>query len=118
MASAPQEPNSNVPNVGNNDGKTWRMPNLPPQLRKASFKDMWRNDPLIIIGTGLTAVILCGGLYSMFSGKQKLSQSFMRARVIAQGATVALIIGSAYWKGLPALKQKQDEERKRQMEMK
>lgn len=52
-------------------------------------------DPLVPIGCLLTGGVLGGGLYTLYTGQAGLSQKFMRARIVAQGATVvALITGS------------------------
>lgn len=39
------------------------------------------------------------GLISFKRGNSQLGQKLMRARVVAQGATVALMVGSAYFYG-------------------
>lgn len=49
----------------------------------------------MLVGAGGTAAILLGGLIAFRRGNQNLSQSMMRARVVAQGATVALMAGTA-----------------------
>jgi hypothetical protein len=51
----------------------------------------FKKDPLIPLGLGTTVAILFGGLIAMAQGNSSLSQRFMRARVLAQGATVAVI---------------------------
>jgi hypothetical protein len=47
------------------------------------------------LGTGavLTAGVLGGGLFSFLRGRGAQSQSFMRARVVAQGLTVLAALG-------------------------
>lgn len=50
-------------------------------------------------GALVTAGVLTAGLISFRYGNSQLGQKLMRARVIAQGATVALMIGSAYYYG-------------------
>ena len=42
-------------------------------------------------GCLLTGGVLGGGLWSMKEGNAKLSQKFMRTRVLAQGATVIML---------------------------
>lgn len=50
-----------------------------------------KRDPLVPIGCVATAVILGGGLYTLVSNNPSLSQRFMRARILAQGATVVML---------------------------
>ncbi|KFM23903.1 RING-H2 finger protein ATL48 [Auxenochlorella protothecoides] len=52
-------------------------------------------NPLVLIGCGVTAGVLFAGLVAFKKGNQGLSQKMMRARVIAQGATVALMVASS-----------------------
>ncbi|KAG2675821.1 hypothetical protein I3760_12G024200 [Carya illinoinensis] len=51
-------------------------------------------NPLVPIAGVLTA-----GLISFRQGNSQLGQLLMRARVVAQGATVALMLGTAYYYG-------------------
>lgn len=61
----------------------------------ARFTRKASRDPLVPAGCLLTAGVLGGGLYTLYTGQAGLSQKFMRARIVAQGATVvALITGS------------------------
>ncbi|XP_020420367.1 RING-H2 finger protein ATL48 [Prunus persica] len=50
-------------------------------------------------GALLTAGVLTAGLISFRQGNSQLGQKLMRARVVAQGGTVALMVGSAYYYG-------------------
>jgi uncharacterized YccA/Bax inhibitor family protein len=50
-------------------------------------------------GALVTAGVLTAGLISFRYGNSRLGQKLMRARVVAQGATVALMMGSAYYYG-------------------
>lgn len=50
-------------------------------------------------GALLTAGVLTAGLISFKQGNSHLGQMLMRARVVAQGATVALMVGTAYYYG-------------------
>jgi Hypoxia induced protein conserved region len=50
-------------------------------------------------GALLTAGVLTAGLISFRQGNSNLGQKLMRARVVVQGATVALMVGSAYYYG-------------------
>ncbi|KAL3142208.1 RING-H2 finger protein atl48 [Trebouxia sp. C0009 RCD-2024] len=54
-----------------------------------------RRSPWVLVGAGSTAAILLGGLLAFRRGNQNLSQKMMRARVVAQGATVAIMAGTA-----------------------
>ncbi|XP_062194538.1 RING-H2 finger protein ATL48-like [Phragmites australis] len=56
-------------------------------------------NPFVPIGALVTAGVLTAGLISFRYGNSQLGQKLMRARVVAQGATVALMIGSAYYYG-------------------
>lgn len=48
-------------------------------------------NPLVPIGAVGTACILVAGLFSFKSGNTRLSQQLMRARVLAQGATLGVL---------------------------
>lgn len=50
-------------------------------------------------GAFLTAGVLTAGLISFKKGNSELGQKLMRARVVVQGATVALMVGTAYYYG-------------------
>lgn len=52
-----------------------------------------------ISGALVTAGVLTAGLVSFRYGNSRLGQKLMRARVVAQGVTVALMVGSAYYYG-------------------
>ncbi|KAH7848017.1 hypothetical protein Vadar_032837 [Vaccinium darrowii] len=56
-------------------------------------------NPLVPIGALITAGVLTAGLISFKMGNSQLGQHLMRARVVAQGATVALMVGTAYYYG-------------------
>lgn len=47
----------------------------------------------------MTAGVLTAGLISFRQGNSHLGQKLMRARVVVQGATVALMVGTAYYYG-------------------
>lgn len=47
----------------------------------------------------MTAGVLTAGLISFKQGNSLLGQKLMRARVVVQGATVALMVGTAYYYG-------------------
>ena len=51
-------------------------------------------NPWVVYGALGTAAILVGGLISMTMGNRARSQMFMRARVVAQGATVGILMYS------------------------
>jgi len=52
-------------------------------------------NPLVIVGAGITGAVLCCGFLAFKSGNTNMSQQMMRARILAQGATVALMVGSS-----------------------
>ncbi|KAK9108078.1 hypothetical protein Scep_017799 [Stephania cephalantha] len=56
-------------------------------------------NPLVPIGAFITAGVLTAGLISFRQGNSQLGQKLMRARVVVQGATVALMVGTAYYYG-------------------
>ncbi|KAL2936027.1 RING-H2 finger protein ATL48 [Bienertia sinuspersici] len=56
-------------------------------------------NPLVPIGALMTAGVLTAGLISFRQGNSQLGQRLMRARVIVQGATVALMVGTATYYG-------------------
>lgn len=58
--------------------------------------DVWE---LNFSGAFLTAGVLTAGLISFKKGNSELGQKLMRARVVVQGATVALMVGTAYYYG-------------------
>ncbi|OIW18352.1 hypothetical protein TanjilG_31492 [Lupinus angustifolius] len=51
------------------------------------------------LGALVTAGVLTAGLISFRRGNSHLGQQLMRARVVVQGATVALMVGTAYYYG-------------------
>ena len=53
----------------------------------------------LVSGALVTAGVLTAGLVSFRYGNSRLGQKLMRARVVAQGVTVALMVGSAYYYG-------------------
>ncbi|KAI8104341.1 hypothetical protein M9434_002899 [Picochlorum sp. BPE23] len=54
-----------------------------------------KRSPLVMVGALVTGGVLMGGLLAYRSGNKNLSQSMMRARVVAQGVTVALMLGTS-----------------------
>ncbi|KAL7607594.1 hypothetical protein Lser_V15G20633 [Lactuca serriola] len=70
-----------------------------PELA-ALFPEKKRSrNPFVPIGALITAGVLTAGLISFKKGNSQLGQSLMRARVVAQGATVALMVGTAAYYG-------------------
>ncbi|CAI9111073.1 OLC1v1011208C1 [Oldenlandia corymbosa var. corymbosa] len=64
------------------------------------FEDRKRKrNPLVPIGAFITAGVLTAGLISFRQGNSQLGQKLMRARVVAQGATVAIMVGGAWYYG-------------------
>ncbi|KAK9803416.1 hypothetical protein WJX72_009664 [[Myrmecia] bisecta] len=53
-----------------------------------------KRNPLVLAGAAATAGVLLAGLGAFKSGNSALSQKMMRARVIMQFATIALMAGS------------------------
>ncbi|XP_038679183.1 RING-H2 finger protein ATL48-like [Tripterygium wilfordii] len=56
-------------------------------------------NPFVPVGALMTAGVLTAGLISFRRGNSQLGQLLMRARVVVQGATVALMVGTAYYYG-------------------
>ena len=52
-------------------------------------------NPLVLVGAGITGAVLCAGFVAFKSGNANVSQHMMRARIFAQGATVALMVGTS-----------------------
>ncbi|WVZ64786.1 hypothetical protein U9M48_014260 [Paspalum notatum var. saurae] len=74
----------------------------PPPLHMEDFQLEGKRpvkNPFVPIGALVTAGVLTAGLISFRYGNSQLGQKLMRARVVAQGATVALMLGSAYYYG-------------------
>ncbi|CAN6224301.1 unnamed protein product [Urochloa humidicola] len=74
----------------------------PPRFNMDDFQLEGKKpvkNPFVPIGALVTAGVLTAGLISFRYGNSQLGQKLMRARVVAQGATVALMIGSAYYYG-------------------
>ncbi|XP_025903459.1 HIG1 domain family member 2A, mitochondrial [Nothoprocta perdicaria] len=72
-------------------------PELPPVFRDESFSEKFlrktRENPLVPLGCLCTAAVLAWGLVSFKKGDVQRSQLLMRARVVAQGFTVAALLG-------------------------
>lgn len=58
--------------------------------------DIIQKNPLVPIGAVTTAAVLMGGLFAFKRGSQQWSQRLMRARVLAQGATLLVLAHSVY----------------------
>lgn len=71
----------------NKAGKNYMESNQERFKRK-----MWEN-PLVPIGAGLTTVVLIIGIGGFATKRTQLSQRMMRWRILAQGFTVAGLIG-------------------------
>lgn len=60
-----------------------------PESGWEKTKRRFMEEPLVPIGCAVTAAVLMGGLRSFVTmADQRTQQRFMRARVVAQGATV------------------------------
>merc|ERR1712216_889124 len=59
--------------------------------------DKLQRDWLVPIGVGTTALVLASGLKSFRDGNALRSQFFMRARVAAQGFSIAAIMWSLHY---------------------
>ncbi|KAG7668185.1 hypothetical protein Ndes2526B_g01100 [Nannochloris sp. 'desiccata'] len=54
-----------------------------------------RRSPFVAMGALTTAAVLMGGLVAFKKGNKALSQTMMRARIIAQGGTVAIMLATS-----------------------
>lgn len=87
--------------------KTIRNP-LVPLGNKIAFYTLFQvqNDSLVfeflnmVSGALATAGVLVGGLVAFKKGNYRVSQQMMRARVVFQAATVALMVGTFYASGV------------------
>lgn len=61
---------------------------------RITFWEKARREPWVPAGVALTTGILIAGIYTLRTGNKHLSQKLMRARLIAQGATVVMIMAS------------------------
>ncbi|KAJ0818064.1 putative hypoxia induced protein [Helianthus annuus] len=67
---------------------------------KSLFPEKKRvRNPFVPIGALITAGVLTAGLVSFKKGNSELGQTLMRARVVTQGATVALMVCTAVYYG-------------------
>ncbi|GKU88838.1 hypothetical protein SLE2022_375480 [Rubroshorea leprosula] len=70
-----------------------------PSLEELLEQKKRVRNPLVPVGALMTAGVLTAGLISFRQGNSHLGQILMRARVVVQGATVALMVGTAYYYG-------------------
>ncbi|XP_038994668.1 RING-H2 finger protein ATL48-like [Hibiscus syriacus] len=70
-----------------------------PSLEELLVEKKRVRNPLVPVGALITAGVLTAGLISFRQGNSQLGQMLMRARVVVQGATVALMVGTAYYYG-------------------
>lgn len=70
-----------------NDDINWADYDVLPPKRNRS--------PWVLVGTAMTAGVLCVGLVAFKRGNTGMSQRMMRARVMLQAATVAVMVGSS-----------------------
>ncbi|CAI9099705.1 OLC1v1036565C1 [Oldenlandia corymbosa var. corymbosa] len=71
--------------------KIWRKSlEEPSRSFKASFGS-------ILSGAFIKVGVLTAGLISFWPGNSQLGQKLMRARVVLQSATTAIMVGVAWW---------------------
>ncbi|KAI7739695.1 hypothetical protein M8C21_019643 [Ambrosia artemisiifolia] len=70
-----------------------------PELESLFPEKKRSRNPFVPIGALITAGVLTAGLISFKQGNSQLGQTLMRARVVAQGGTVALMVGTAAYYG-------------------
>ena len=66
----------------------------PPGLEQESEARKRRN-PLVLVGSAATAGVLAAGLIAFRRGNTRVSQQMMRARILAQASTVAIMTASS-----------------------
>ncbi|GAQ88877.1 hypoxia-responsive family protein [Klebsormidium nitens] len=70
----------------------------PPSAAFEEEEDMFasgnKRNPWVPAGAFLTAGVLAAGLYAFKKGNTQRSQQLMRARVVAQGVTIAIMAAS------------------------
>lgn len=64
----------------------------PPGLEQERKK---RRNPFVLVGSAVTAGVLAAGLIAFRRGNHRVSQQMMRARLLAQGSTVAIMTASS-----------------------
>jgi hypothetical protein len=80
---------------------------LPVHMHPAPPEDILpsrqgKKNPLVLVGAAVTAGVLTVGFVAFKAGNANLSQTMMKARVFAQGATVALMVGTSGAAVLPS----------------
>ncbi|KAM7347209.1 HIG1 domain family member 2A, mitochondrial [Cochliomyia hominivorax] len=63
-----------------------------PETTKEKMLRKIKENPLVPIGCLATASALGFGLYNFRTGNRQMSQMMMRARILAQGFTVAALV--------------------------
>mmetsp|Transcript_11719 Transcript_11719/g.31566 ORF Transcript_11719/g.31566 Transcript_11719/m.31566 type:complete len:156 (+) Transcript_11719:823-1290(+) len=76
------------------DAKEEYAPYFDFDALNAGKREVWKKNPMVVVGALTTAGILFSGLYFMKIGNAQMSQNMMRARVVAQGVTIALLVAS------------------------
>ncbi|RID58400.1 hypothetical protein BRARA_F01704 [Brassica rapa] len=75
------------------------MSGIEPDMEDLFQEKKRVRNPLVPLGALATAGVLTAGLISFRRGNSQLGHVLMRARVVVQGATVALMVGTAYYYG-------------------
>mmetsp|Transcript_14001 Transcript_14001/g.22886 ORF Transcript_14001/g.22886 Transcript_14001/m.22886 type:complete len:102 (-) Transcript_14001:33-338(-) len=73
------------------------IPGAGEETFAEKFKRKFAAEPLVPIGAFVTAGVLGAGFLSFKRGNQQLSQKMMRARVVAQLATITALGYGAYY---------------------
>jgi hypothetical protein len=76
-----------------------KMSSVEPDMEDLFQEKKRVRNPLVPLGALMTAGVLTAGLISFRRGNSQLGQVLMRARVVVQGATVALMVGTGYYYG-------------------
>ncbi|GAB0495234.1 hypothetical protein MMPV_006533 [Pyropia vietnamensis] len=82
---------------------TFAMPDAYDADDGAERLSRFRRNPAVLVGAGVTAGVLGAGLLAFNRGDSRWSQRLMRMRVVAQAATVGILImsvqGSKWFEG-------------------
>lgn len=70
------------------------------QSAKEKLLSKCKENPLVPIGAGVTALVLSIGIFGFATKRTKLSQTMMRARVAAQGFTLVALVGGVIAKAV------------------
>ena len=77
-------------------------PELIEPKKRLTLLQRCYKEPWVPVGCGTTVLVLSIGLGAFVNGNKVLAQHMMRARVAAQFATIAVMVGAAGGFALPS----------------